>query len=341
MTTHAVTMVFEDGRIVKFDASEDDNIYFAALKNRVRILTDCLEGACATCKGVCTSGEYTLDEFTDEALTQEEFDRREVLTCQMHVKSDCVIEFPYESRVALKSAPESRSARVSEVVMISSTVAKLVVEPDSDTAPISFIPGQYVHLSVPGTSEHRSYSFASAAFEAGHYTFYIKVLEQGAMSDYLSQRAEPGDVMTVTGPFGRFYLRPINKPVVMVAGGTGLAPMLSMLDTMVANNDTDYPVRLLYGANKADELFALDQIRGYAGQGIDLTTELCVVDPGDGWEGGASGHVTDLLRPEILNGGDCEIYLCGPPPMIDAAESWLSANDMEQGRIHAEKFVPS
>lgn len=62
MTTHEVTMVFEDGRIVKIDASEDDNIYFAALKNKVRILTDCLEGACATCKGVCTSGEYTLDE---------------------------------------------------------------------------------------------------------------------------------------------------------------------------------------------------------------------------------------------------------------------------------------
>ena len=81
MTTHEVTFVFEDGRIVKFDASEDDNLYFAALKNKVRILTDCLEGACATCKGVCTSGSYELAEYTEEALTQDEIDRREVLTC--------------------------------------------------------------------------------------------------------------------------------------------------------------------------------------------------------------------------------------------------------------------
>ena len=103
MSTHSVTLVFEDGRIVKFDASEDDNIYFACLKNKVRILTDCLEGACATCKGVCTSGTYYLGEYTDEALTAEEFDKGEVLTCQMHVTSDCVIEFPYESRIALKS----------------------------------------------------------------------------------------------------------------------------------------------------------------------------------------------------------------------------------------------
>ena len=340
MSTHKVTLVFEDGRIVKFDASEDDNIYFACLKKKVRILTDCLEGACATCKGVCTSGTYYLDEYTDEALTEEEFDKREVLTCQMHVTSDCVIEFSYESRIALKSKPDTRSATVTQVDMISSTVAKLVVEPDADADPISFIPGQYVHLSVPGTDEHRSYSFANAAFETGKYTFYVKILEQGAMSDYLSSGAKAGDEMTVTGPFGRFYLRPVQRPVLMVAGGTGLAPMLSMLDTMIAQDETDQPVRLIYGANEAEELFGLEQIAGYGEQGLDIATELSIVDPGAGWEG-ATGHVTDLLRPELLNGGDCDVYLCGPPPMIDAAEAWLSDNGMEASQVHAEKFVPS
>jgi NAD(P)H-flavin reductase/ferredoxin len=340
MTTHEVTFVFEDGRIVRFDANEDDNLYFAALKNKVRILTDCLEGACATCKGVCTSGTYELDEYTDEALTQEEFDKREVLTCQMHVKSDCVIEFPYESRVALKSKPESRTASVVEVAMISSTVAKLVIEPDGAAPPISFIPGQYVHLSVPGTSEHRSYSFANGGFESGKYTFYIKVLEQGAMSDYLSQRAQPGDEMTVTGPFGRFYLRPMDRPILMVAGGTGLAPMLSILDTLIANGETDRPIRLLYGANAADELFAFNQLEKYVADGLDLTTELCVVEPAEGRDA-ATGHVTDLLRVDLMNGGDCRVYLCGPPPMIDAAEAWLTKNGHDPSLVHAEKFVPS
>jgi benzoate/toluate 1,2-dioxygenase reductase subunit len=215
-----------------------------------------------------------------------------------------------------------------------------VVEPEADAPPVSFLPGQYVHLSVPGTSEHRSYSFANAAFETGKYTFYIKLLEHGAMSDYLSERAQPGDEFVVTGPFGRFYQRPTIRPILMVAGGTGLAPMLSMLDTLAANDDTDYPVRLLYGANAADELFAFDQLRGYAEQGLDLTVELCVGEPDQDWDD-ATGHVTGLLRLEILNGGDCEIYLCGPPPMIDAAESWLSANGVNPVLVHAEKFVPS
>jgi NAD(P)H-flavin reductase/ferredoxin len=340
MISHEVTMVFEDGRVVKINAAEDDNIYFAALKSKVRILTDCLEGACATCKGTCTSGDYELDEFTDEALTQEEYARREVLTCQMHAKSDCVIEFPYESRIALKSEPETRSGMISEVTMISSTVAKLVVEPEADTAPISFIPGQYVHLSVPGTSEHRSYSFANAAFEADQHKFYVKLLEQGEMSDYLSKRAAIGDNVIITGPFGRFYLRPVERPVVMVAGGTGLAPMLSMLETMAANGETDYPVKLLYGANAEDELFAFDQLTGYVAQGLNLSIELCVVEPRKDWES-ATGHVTSLLRQDILNGGDCEVYLCGPPPMIDAAETWLTVNGVAANRVHAEKFVAS
>jgi benzoate/toluate 1,2-dioxygenase reductase subunit len=166
------------------------------------------------------------------------------------------------------------------------------------------------------------------------------VLEQGAMSDYLSQRAQPGDEMTVTGPFGRFYLRPMDRPILMVAGGTGLAPMLSILDTLIANGETDRPIRLLYGANAADELFAFNQLEKYVADGLDLTTELCVVEPAEGRDA-ATGHVTDLLRVDLMNGGDCRVYLCGPPPMIDAAEAWLTKNGHDPSLVHAEKFVPS
>ena len=339
MGAHEVTLVFEDGRVARFGADENDSIYLAALKNRVRILTDCLEGACATCKGVCTSGDYYLDEHEDEALSAAERERREVLTCRMHATSDCVIEFPYASRIALKTAPASAPCRVVEVDTVASAVARLVIAQDAAGAPVSFLPGQYVHLSVPGTEEHRSYSFANRPGTDRH-TFYVKILEQGAMSDYLSGRAAPGDEITMTGPFGRFYLRPQERPIVMVAGGTGLAPMLGMLDALVTPEAGGAPVRLLYGANAPQELFALDQLSSYRERGIDLETELCVVEARNGWTG-SSGHVTSLLRDGILNGGDCEVYLCGPPPMIEAAEAELAARGVEPSRVHAEKFVAS
>ncbi len=334
MTTHKVTILFEDGRSVAIDAEEADTIYLSALKNRIRIETDCLEGACATCKALCTRGEYYLDDYSDEALSDEEAARREVLTCQMHPTSDCVIEYPYESSLALRTEPETVAGRVAEVETVADSVVHLVVEPEGTLA---FLPGQYVHLGVPGTDQRRSYSFANPPDITGRLSFYVKVLENGAMSEYVSGRAKPGDEMPITGPFGHFYLRPPVRPIVMVAGGTGLAPMLSMFDHLTGSGGTDQPIRLLYGANTPDELFALDHI---AGVGFALTTELAVVAGAPGWHGHV-GHVTELLGPEHVAAGDVDAYLCGPPPMIEAAETWLRANGVDAGRIHAEKFLPS
>jgi len=158
------------------------------------------------------------------------------------------------------------------------------------------------------------------------------------MSDYVSGRAKAADEMAVTGPFGRFYLRTPERPIVMVAGGTGLAPMLAMLDHLIETGATDQPIHLLYGANTADELFALDQLEACRST-LHLTTELCVVE-GAGWNG-PTGHVTSLLRPELVAGGEVDVYLCGPPPMIDAGTEWLLANGVDDRRIHVEKFLPS
>lgn len=339
MATHNVTLVFEDGRSASIQADEGETVYLAALKNRIRLETDCREGACATCKALCTQGEYWLKEYVEEALSEEEAARREVLACQMHVTSDAVIEFPYESGLAIKSGPETRPCVVAEVEQVSLAVYRLVVEP-GDGKPIAFLPGQYVHLCVPGTSEQRSYSFANQPEDTDRLVFYLKIIEQGIMSEYISGRAKPGDEMTITGPYGHFYLRAPERPILMVAGGTGLAPMLSMLDNLVASGDTGQSIHLLYGANTVDELFALGQLGAYPDRGVRLRTEFCIVEGSGGWDG-PTGHVTKLLRHELVNGGDADAYLCGPPPMIDAATVWLRANGLDDRRIHAEKFLPS
>lgn len=340
MSKHNVTMVFEDGRSVQIQADEDDTVYLASLRNKIRLMTDCLEGACATCKAVCVEGEYELDDFAEEALSQEEYDQREVLTCQMHVRSDCIIEFPYEAGIALRSEPQSWACKVAAVEKVSSTVVRLDISvEDTEQALPAFMPGQYVHLSIPGTHEQRSYSFANAPQVIGRYSFYIKVLEQGVMSAYVGERAQTGDEVTMTGPFGRFYLRGPDRPILMVAGGTGLAPMLSMFDHMIETGATSQPIHLLCGANDPAELFCLDQMAGYGDKGLKLTTELAVVDAADGWEG-TIGHVTQMLRPELIASA-VDVYLCGPPPMIEAGQAWLNDQGMDDKLVHAEKFLPS
>ena len=340
MSKYNVTMVFEDGRSVQISADETDTIYMASLRNKIRLMTDCLEGACATCKAVCVEGEYDLDEYSDEALSADEFAQREVLTCQMHARSDCVIEFSYEAGIALRSEPQSWDCRVAAVEKISSTVVRLdIVAEESEEAPPAFLPGQYVHLGVPGTPERRSYSFANPPHVTDGYSFYIKILDQGAMSSYVGERAGAGDAITMTGPFGRFYLRGPDRPILMVVGGTGLAPMLSMMDHMIEVGTTSQPIHLLCGANRADELFCLDQLAAYKDKGLNLTTEFAVVEGADGWEG-TIGHVTQLLRNELISARP-DVYLCGPPPMIEAGQSWLADRNVHDKLIHVEKFLPS
>jgi benzoate/toluate 1,2-dioxygenase reductase subunit len=340
MAKHNVTMVFEDGRSVRISADENDTVYMASLRNKIRLMTDCLEGVCATCKAVCVEGEYDLDEYSDEALTDEEAAQREVLTCQMHVRSDCVLEFSYEAGIALRTEPQSWDCRVAAVEKISATVARLHITAEhGEQGPPAFLPGQYVHLSVPGTPERRSYSFANPPHVTDGYSFYIKILDQGVMSEYVGGRAAAGDAITMTGPFGRFYLRKPERPILMVAGGTGLAPMLSMMDHLVETGATGQPVHLLCGANRAEELFCLDRLAGYRDKGLDLTAEYAVVDGAGGWDG-AIGHVTRLLRAELIGAGP-DVYLCGPPPMIEAGERWLAGQGVDDKLVHVEKFLPS
>ena len=340
MSKHNVTLLFEDGRSEKILADEKDTIYLACLRNKIRILTDCLEGACATCKGVCIEGEYELDDYAEEALSEEEALQREVLTCQMHAQSDCIIEFPYESRLAIKTEPAKWVCVVTACENVSSTVVRLDLKPVGvENEPPSFLPGQYVHLSVPGTGESRSYSFANGPQEKQIFSFYIKVLQQGLMSEYVRNAVRLGDEMAMTGPFGKFYLRNPQRPILMVAGGTGLAPMLSMFDHMAETNTTSYPVHLLYGANSPNEFFCLDDLEAYKEKGIKLTTELAVLEANDEWIG-SIGHITDLLRYELI-AKDKDAYLCGPPPMIEAGQRWLAEHDVFEKQIYAEKFLPS
>jgi len=351
-----ITLIFEDGRSIGLQASSEETIYAAALRNKLRLESDCLEGACATCKGRCSSGEYRLGDYSEDALSDEEAAARQVLTCQMRASSDCVIELPYASTQALGKAgvPVQRLAMpVTGLETVAEGVVRLTLGAvEQGVAAMQFLPGQYVHLQVPGSEAQRSYSFSNAPAlaevsatgssltEAGSMEFYIKLLPSGVMSDYLRQRAAVGDRIHVSGPFGRFYLRPPQRPILMVAGGTGLAPMLSMLRSLLAQQRAQQqalpPIHLLYGAASSAEFCDGNSLQDLMDQGLPLTVQRIAVSDGPG-----QGHVTSLLRPELLDADGSDVYLCGPPPMIEAAQSWLHAQGVPATQVYAEKFLPS
>ena len=203
---------------------------------------------------------------------------------------------------------------------------------------LAFLPGQYANLEVPGTTQTRAYSFSSLPAE-GKVSFLIRNVPQGLMSGYLTERAKPGDTIKLAGPIGSFYLRTVTRPVLMLAGGTGLAPFLAMLDKLVAQGGCDQPIHMIYGVNTDADVVELERLDAFKAVLPNFSYAVCVVDEDSQWP--RKGYVTNHLEPAQLHGGNVDIYLCGPPPMVEAVANHLRERDVEPASFHYEKFAAS
>lgn len=334
-----VALNFADGRTHFLDTRVDETVVDAALRNGIFIPVDCREGVCATCRGTCASGNYELRYVHGDALTQEELNQGAVLCCQMVPSSDCVIDFDFKSGIAVAGEPKSLRTSLRSVHWVSDAVAVLEVDLPQGTR-FEYLAGQYAHLRVPGTSSWRSYSFVNAPKPDGRLRFIIRMLSKGDMSEYLRGRARVGDSLDLQGPFGTFYLRKITRPVFFLAGGTGISPFLGMLEKLFADNDLSQPVSLLYGVTNAEDLCEVDRLKSFAATIPGFNLQLIAVNAPQGWMG-ARGVVTDLLCERDLNGGEVDVYVCGPPPMVDAARAFFNDKGLNNLNLFAEKFSAS
>lgn len=207
-----------------------------------------------------------------------------------------------------------------------------------DIQKLSFLPGQYANLQVPGTEAHRAYSFSSMPKD-GEVSFLIRNVPGGLMSSYLTGSAKPGDTLVMNGPKGSFYLRDIVRPVLMLAGGTGLAPFTAMLDKIAAAGGSPFPVHLIYGVNNDTDLVDIDKLEAFAQSMPNFSYALVVVDPNSAQP--KKGYVTNHLEAGQLHDGEVDIYLCGPPPMVEAVNQYLRDQGVKPVSFHYEKFAAS
>lgn len=332
--TFNIALNFEDGvtRFIQCNAVE--KVLDAAYRQKVNLPMDCSDGVCGTCKCHCASGEYDLGEdYLDEALSDDEAQARQVLTCQMVPTSDCVIDVPVAA-AQCKTVLTNTGAQVRQVNLLSDTAIELVVALDE---PLAFLPGQYVNIQVPGTLHVRAYSFSSlpGSLEG---RFLIRNVPGGMMSQWLTQRARPGDRLTLSGPMGSFYLRHGERPLLMLAGGTGLAPLLSMLHTLQTQG-SQRPVMLLYGVTRDCDLVKTDALDTFTQQLTGYRWLPVVADENSTCP--QRGFVTDHLDDAMLNHGDVDIYLCGPPPMVSAVAMALRDRGITPAGFWYEKFIAS
>jgi len=338
MSRYQVQLKFSD-QTLAIEVDPGETILEAAHRQRVFLAADCTLGVCGTCRALRTEGESDTEGLDSQGLNALQVSKGFILTCLSHPRSDLSLEFGYDSARAIR--PEQRA--VEAILIECSTVAESVVRLLLRTTGgerIDYQPGQYANISIPGTSEHRSFSFSNTPAAGSDLEFFIRILPDGLMSNYLRDSARPGHRLRLTGPFGEFYLREPGQPILMVAGGTGLAPMLSMLGALAASGEEPPPIRLLYGVNQSAEIFGIERLDEYRRDLDNFTYELAVALPEPDWTG-ASGFVTELLSRELLPPDGLDAYLCGPPPMIEAVTEWLSDHRLPVENIHSEKFSAS
>lgn len=205
--------------------------------------------------------------------------------------------------------------------------------------PLHFLPGQYARLQIPNSEDWRSYSFANRPNVNNQLQFLIRLLPNGVMSNYLREACQVGDTILMEAPLGSFYLREVERPLVFIAGGTGLSAFLGMLEN-IAEQPNAPAVQLFYGVNSEADLCEQERLQAYSQRIPQFNYQPIITQASKHWTG-KTGYIQDHLNKDQLAEQAFDMYLCGPPPMIEAVKSWLGDQSLQNYRIYSEKFLQS
>ncbi|MCW2963303.1 MAG: ascD [Actinomycetia bacterium] len=321
---------------IEFEVDEDETVLNGAFRQGLMLMHGCKEGQCGACKSFLLDGEVDLDRYSTFALPDYELDEGWTLLCRAHAVTDLEVELINYDEEILRSGVELRTARarVEAIEPLTRDIRRLVLSIVEGEMP--FKSGQYVDIGIPGTDDYRSFSMANLPSDDGRLEFMIKLYPGGVFSSLLADGAlQVGDELDVTGPYGVFTLRDTERPILFIGGGAGMAPILSLLRSM-AERGISRPAVYYYGAREEQDLFHLEELNGLQTMlpGFRFVAALSDSE----WEG-ETGLITDVVERSEQGLDGVDAYLCGPPPMVDAAQEMLMRLGVDEARIHYDKFT--
>jgi propane monooxygenase reductase subunit len=327
---------------IEFEVDEDETILRGAFRQGLMLMHGCKEGQCAACKSFLLDGEVDLEKYSTFALNDFEKEEGWTLLCRAHAESDLEIELINYDEEVLRSgvALQTQSMRVEAIEELTHDIRRLVL---TGGEPLSFKPGQYVDITIPGTDEVRSFSMANlpTSSHPPRLEFMIKIYPDGQFSSLLAdERLKPGDEVQVTGPYGVFTLREKSeRPLLFIGGGAGMAPILALLRAM-ADNGNPRPAVYYYGARGPADLFHLKELAELESRlpNFRFVPALSHCSDEDEWDG-ERGLITDVVSKLEEELGEVDAYLCGPPPMVDAAIAMLDQGGVPESRVYYDKFT--
>jgi propane monooxygenase reductase component len=324
----------------EIDCDEEETVLDASFRAGYNLVYGCREGQCSACKCYLLEGEVVLKPYSTFALSDSEEANGYTLMCRAMPEEDLVVELLHydPDNYRLENPIRDGGATVSEVESLTHDIRRLTLDV-TQPKDFAFIPGQYVDIWIPDSDARRSFSMANAPGD-GQIELIIKRYEGGRFSSMLDGHLQPGDELQFTGPYGAFHLRESDRPALMVAGGSGMAPILSLLRRLSFER-TDRMVRFFYGARTQADLFYVDLVEEL-GAGIpdfEFVPVLSEVEH----ESFACGFVHEEVDRYLATGemSEPQVYMCGPPPMIDAATDMLEGHGVDDSEIFHDKFTTS
>jgi toluene monooxygenase electron transfer component len=316
---------------LSFHCDEGQTVLAAALSAGIDLPYECASGSCGSCRATLSEGAVAA--LWPGATGLSERDRRKgdrILCCQSLAQSDCVIRIR-PGQAVVPYPPARLHTRVRSLRPLNDDVLHLVLEADR---PVQFRAGQFMLLEWPGEIGRRAYSMSNLPRGTDRLEFLIKRKPDGLASRFIFEHLKCGNPLQLEGPYGRAWLREdSDRDIVLLAGGSGLAPMWSIalraLELWPRRR-----LRLLFGVNRASDLFWLDEIRQACRDHQALEASLVLMQPSPRDPLGCqTGTLVEAMDREAVDLGACDLYMAGPPGLIDSVMRECVAS----GRAHADR----
>ncbi|MDA3627635.1 FAD-binding oxidoreductase [Saccharopolyspora sp. WRP15-2] len=322
---------------------EDQPVLDAFLRAGVWMPNSCNQGTCGTCKLRVVNGEVDHRDSPVDTLTESERAAGLALACQARLRSNAVVEGTGGAVGRTTYALRELTGTVLEIEDMARDTRRLRL---GLPEPLAFSPGQYVELTVPGTEVRRQYSLANTADEDEVLELHVRLVPGGAATEkWIFGGVAVGDRVRITGPLGDFCLSPEDEsggePMVLIGGGTGLAPLIGLVRTALARAP-EREVLLYHGVRGAADLYDLEVLTGLeeAHPGFSFVPVLSHESQREG-AFCRTGFPTDSFLADVASARGWSGWLCGPPAMVEAGVKAFKRRRMAPRMIHREKFTPN
>lgn len=295
-------------------------------------------GRCGMCKVRVFSGSEEVTELETQRLTSEQLENKWRLACQTIIKSDISIELPGQLVGSTQFECE-----VEVLEQLTYDIKGLRVRLPAGKK-VNFKPGQYMQITAPAYdklkhSTYRAYSISSSTTDDDILEFCIRLVPNGIVSTYVHEHLKVGDKVTLTGPYGEFYLRESDREIIFIAGGSGLSPVRSMIHELINKKITNRKVNFFFGACTHKDLYYVDEFKELEREHSWLHYIPALSDADGNEPECASGLITDVVDRFYDNFNNHEAYLCGGPGMINACLKVLTDKGMPESLIFYDKFA--